>query len=166
MEVFMNIMYVLIVMSVFLFPGFVLTTQVYRLATGGENAHKSVQIQGCIPIWNNFVIQKLLYGSSKLILKAYFLLVPIVILRVVALVIRSETLLMLTAILDIIGIVICWVIASYVAIDVGRMIEVSAIKLILCIVAPPLGCYVVARSIGPYLKHSDTEMEDTFLQDE
>lgn len=166
MTIFMNAMYILIILGIMLYPGYCLTLESYRLATGGDKAPMSVALQGLVPIWNNFVIRKLLYGASSAVLRAYFLLIPIVVFRAVALVTHSSILLSVTAILDIVGIFMCWAIASYVAIDVGRMIEVSGFKMFLCIIIPPLGCYVIARNIGPYLKHSNDEVEDTFLENE
>lgn len=166
MSIFLNIMYVIIVMLVFLYPGYMLTRETYRLASGGDKAPMSVAIQGVIPIWNNVIIRRQLYGAAGNILKIYFALVPIVVLRIVALVTRSDILLLVTAGLDLVGICICWLLAAYVALDVGRMVEVSGFKIALCIITPPLGCYVVARSIGPYITHSNDELEDTFLENE
>lgn len=166
MQIFMNAMYVVIVLVILIYPGYMLTTESYRLANGGEKAPKNVAIQGAIPIWNNFVIRRQLYYYSGNILKAYFLLIPIIIARVVAMITKMDILLLVTAWLDIFGIIICWLLAAYVAMDVGKMVAVSGFKMLLCFLVPPLGCYVIARSIGPYIKHSGDELEDRFLSDE
>ena len=166
MEIFMNIMYLVVVFGVILYPGYMLTTEVYRLVSDGSKASTSIRLQGLVPIWNNIVIKRLLYGSAGKIVSIYIILIPIVAARIIAMITRSSALLTVTAILDLFGILLCWVIAAYIAIDVGRMVEVSGAKLVLCAIVPPLGCYVVARSIGPYIKHSGDELEDTFLEDE
>lgn len=166
MTIYLNVMYVLIVFFILLYPGYSLTTEVYKLASGGDKPDTAIRIKGCIPILNNFIIQKLLYGGTKGILKAYIALVPIIVLRAAALITRSTLLLQITALLDIAGILICWALAAYVAIDVGRMVDAGGVKLVACILVPPLGCYVIARTIGPYLKHSNDEVEGTFLDNE
>lgn len=166
MTIYLNVMYILIVFFILLYPGYSLTTEVYKLASGGDKPDTAIRIKGCIPILNNFTIQKLLYGGSKGILKAYIALVPIIVLRVVALITKTTMLLQITALFDIVGILICWALAAYVAIDIGRMVDAGGAKLVACIIVPPLGCYLVARTIGPYLKHSNDEVEDTFLDNE
>lgn len=166
MDLLLNLIYIAIVLCIFLLPGYMLTTEVYRLASGGDKPPTYVGVQGLIPIWNNLVIRKMLYGGNKTLAITYLTLIPVIVLRVIAMVTRNDDLLFVTAISDLLAILLCWIVASYVAIDVGRMVQVTGFKILLCVIVPPLGCYAVARSIGPYMKHSSDEVEDTFLQDE
>lgn len=166
MELYMNIVFICMLLLVVFVPGYTAVVEAYKGTHPDEDVSLTVRLKGLIPFYRTLYLYEIFYSyKSALIIVLHVAVVPIVILRVLAIFAFPEnmTFMLITTVLDMVAVCIIWFVGSFVYFDVARMIECKPFIWVLCFIIPPAGCYIVARNIVPYLKQSKDIVDNTFL---
>ena len=167
MQIFLSLIYVLMLFIVFLYPGFVFLTETYRGTHPEEPVPMRIKVFGWIPVFNTLHYYTIMYNKQylKFTTLAAFLLCAILRGLALTVLINSPLFLIITSVLDTLFILYIWFISAWTYFDMAKLVECSGVTKILCFVAPPVGAYLVGKKIRPFMKNQKDVVQETFIHE-
>lgn len=152
----------MIMLFVFLFPPSILAIESCKACgiklSGGDKAL-------CwIPVYNVIKAHNAFWGTSKAAMAAFIVSAICLITRCVAIFAfyTNEYFLIISSAIAIVGLLLIWLTTGIVALRIAAATRQGMLVRILCICLPPLGTYLVAKSVGPFMRSIRDELEGTF----
>ena len=164
MSILLSIIYLCMLFMVFIYPGWVFLTETYKGIHPDEPIPNSIKIGGWIPYYSSLQYFVIMYNNKKLKLFSFIQLALVVVLRVLALVaVKNSLFLLITGVLDMLTIVYIWLVSAWAYFDMSKLVDCGVLTKIMCFVLPPVGAYLVAKKIAPFMKNQKDVVKETFI---
>lgn len=149
---------------VFMFPPYVLAVESCKAC--GMQLSRGDKALCLIPVYNVIKAHCAFWGTAKVAIAAFVVSALCLCVRAVAIFFfyTNENFLVLSSAVAIIGLLIAWLTTGIVALRIASSTRQGMLVRLLCVCVPPLGTYLVAKSVGPFMKVMKDELDGTFEQ--